>query len=377
MKTSLIFFFLTTIVLPFWLVAQTGIHKNSIQPTPVVKLSQPIIFDGIPDEKAWDEVPALPMTTLIPAFGKEPAESSIIKIAYDDEYFYVSGILNYNDPTNIRAIGKKRDYGDRSTCRFGFLLDTFNDRENAVVFVTNPNGIRVDGAIKNDCENEGNDYNSSWNTFWDVKTTLTDQGWTAEFRIPFSSLRFQVNDDKTLMGVLITRWSPALPELSNYPVSSPRLSSPYYRPSLSSVIEFQGLQPAKPIYITPYIVSGISQINRLNDAGTAYGLDSDLTFDIGGDLKFSIANNLTLDLTVNTDFAQVEADDQKINLSRDVWSYPQLVVRVRVPDHDAAVRILRTRIFADLIRVHPRLQSISDHPRSNKRLRHKTMTYRY
>ncbi len=323
MKTSLIYFVIVNVSLSCYLTAQNGPDLTKIRPIPVVKLSKNIIFDGIPDEEAWDVVPALAMTTLLPVFGEEPAESSVVKIAYDDEYFYVSGILNYSDAESIRAIGKKRDYRDRSSSWFGFILDTFNDRENAVAFFTNPNGIRTDGAIKNDCQNENDDFNTSWNTFWDVKTTIQEDGWTAEIRIPFSSLRFQTNDDKTLMGILITRWSPALPELSNYPASSPRLSSAYYRPSLAGVIEFQGLQPAKPIYITPYIVGGISQVNRLNEAETAYGLDSDFPFDVGGDLKLSLANNLTLDLTVNTDFAQVEADDQKINLSRFSLFFPE------------------------------------------------------
>jgi hypothetical protein len=323
MKNDMVLSVILVLLFPHCLLAQSKTYFDAEGPFPVVKLSGEIIFDGVPDEQAWDAVPPLPMVALMPAFGKEPTESSVVKIAYDDDYFYVSGILNYNDPKNMRAIGKKRDYGDRSSCLFGFFLDTFNDRENAVAFFTNPNGIRSDGAIKNDCQVEDNDFNGSWNTFWDVKTTITDQGWTAEFRIPFSSLRFQVNDDKTLMGILITRWSPALPEMSNFPMASPRLTSPYYRPSVSNVIEFQGLKASRPVYITPYVVGGISQLNKLNEAGTAYGMDSDFTYDIGGDVKLSLANNLTLDLTVNTDFAQVEADDQKINLSRFSLFFPK------------------------------------------------------
>jgi len=301
--------------------ATNGLGGN--EPYIVTRITGGIIFDGIPDEEVWQAIPALPMITLMPALGKEPSQASVVKIAYDDEYFYLSGILYYSDIKNMRAIGKKRDYGDRSSCIFGFILDTFNDRENAVAFFTNPNGIRTDGAIKNDCQNEGNDFNISWNTFWDVKTDINDNGWTVEFRIPFSSLRFQVKDGKTLIGILVTRWSPALPEMSNFPISSPKLSSPYYRASLSNVIEFDGLQSSKPVYFTPYVVGGVSQINKLNEAGANYVMNSDFKYDIGGDLKLSISNSLTLDLTVNTDFAQVEADDQKINLSRFSLYFPE------------------------------------------------------
>jgi hypothetical protein len=293
------------------------------EPYKATRISGEIIFDGIPDEAVWQSIEALPMVTIVPAFGKEPGETSVIKIAYDDEYFYVSGILNYNDIRNLRAVGKKRDYGDRSSSWFGFILDTFNDRENAVAFMTNPNGIRSDGSIKNDCEDEDRDFNGSWNTFWDVKTAITDEGWTAEIRVPFSSLRFQVQDGRTLMGLLIVRWSPAISELSTFPQASPRLSSPYYRPSLSRVIEFEGLQATNPLYITPYVIGGLSQIYELNEAGSAYIMKTDYKYAAGGDVKYSITNNLTLDLTINTDFAQVEADDQKINLTRYSLYFPE------------------------------------------------------
>ena len=323
MKSFTVFFVFFGTAFPILLPAQTERTLLSGEPIPVVKLSQSIVFDGIPDEEAWKDVPALPMVTLMPVFGKEPTENSIIKIAYDDDHFYVSGILNYEDIGNLRAVGRKRDYSSRSSSWFGFLLDTFNDRENAVVFMTNPNGTRSDATIQNDYKNEGKDFNGSWNTFWDVKTAVTERGWTAEFRIPFSSLRFQVDRGKTLMGILLLRWSPAKPELSTFPEASPKLSSSYYRPSLSRVIEFEGLRSAKPIYITPYAIGGLGQVNALNEAGAAYIMNSDFQYDAGGDVKFGITNNLTLDVTVNTDFAQVEADDEKINLTRYSLYFPE------------------------------------------------------
>jgi hypothetical protein len=323
MKKFKVIVFLSLVLLVSRLAAQDEGNLNYPEPIKVQKLTEAINFDGIPDEVAWKDIPSLSMVTIMPAFGKEPGEPSIIKIAYDGEFFYVSGILNYNDINNLRAVGKKRDYGDLSSSWFGFILDTFNDRENALAFMTNPNGTRSDGTIKNDCQDENNDFNGTWNTFWDVKTVITDSGWSAEFRIPFSSLRFQAEEGKTRMGILIIRWSPAIPELSTFPASSPKLSTPYYRPSVSRVIEFEGLKPEKPVYITPYIVGGLSQVNELNAGSTAYEMDSDFKYDFGGDVKFCITNNLTLDLTVNTDFAQVEADDQKINLTRYSLYFPE------------------------------------------------------
>jgi hypothetical protein len=316
------FIFLIPILRSF---GQEQVSGSSDIPDPfkVTKLPGGITFDGIPDESAWQSIPDLPMVMLVPVPGNDPIETSVIKLAYDDEYFYASGFLYYQDPKNIRAIGKKRDYDTRSCDWFGLTVDGFNDRENAVVFMTNPNGIRSDGTIKNDIMDEDADFNGSWNTFWDVKTNITEQGWSAEIRIPFSSLRFQTIQGKTLMGVILMRWSPAKPEMSTYPAVSPKFNTAYWKPSLSRVVEFEGLHPKKPVYITPYIISGVGQVNELNEAGIDYKMKSTLKLDAGGDIKYSITNNLTLDLTINTDFAQVEADDQKINLTRYSLYFPE------------------------------------------------------
>jgi hypothetical protein len=302
---------------------QSSTYSNTLEPLKVKRIYGGIKFDGVPDDPAWQSIQSLPMVMLAPVSGSEPTEKSAIKIAYDDEYFYVSGLLNYHDIKYIRSVGKKRDYDSKSTDWFGLTLDTFNDRENAVQFLTNPNGIRSDATIKNDIENEDNDRNRSWNTFWDVKTSINQLRWSAEFRIPFSSLRFQDNHGKTLMGIILMRWSPAKSELSTFPAVSPKLNTPYFKPSLSRIIEFEGLKPRKPIYVTPYIIAGVGQMNELNEAGSAYKMNSTIKLDAGGDIKYSITNNITCDLTVNTDFAQVEADDQKINLTRYSLYFPE------------------------------------------------------
>ena len=187
-------------------------------------------------------------------------------MAYDEQYFYVSGILNYKNSENMRAIGKKRDYVTPSCDWMGILLDTYNDRQNAVTFLTNPNGVRTEGTVKNDCTDSNTDVNFSWNTFWDVKTVINNQGWSAEFRIPFSSLRFQLREDKSLMGICIMRYSPAISEISTFPAVSPNFTSAYWKPSLTALVEFDGLKHKKPVYFTPYISSGINQESELNES---------------------------------------------------------------------------------------------------------------
>ncbi len=293
------------------------------RPFKVTRLTGPIVFDGVPDEEAWQSVPALPLTMHMPVSGNDPTQHSVVKIAYDDDYFYVSGVIYYSDKSKLRAIGKQRNYDLLYTSGFSFILDTFHDRENAVFFGTNPNGLRSDATIKNDCEDEDTDFNVSWNTFWDVETVITEQSWSAEFRIPFSSLRFQSVGGKTSMGITIMRWSPGLPELATFPNISPKLSNSYFRPSQSATIEFEGLLSTRPLYITPYLIGGVGQLNELNVAGSAYHMSSTPKYDAGLDLKYGITNNMTLDVTFNTDFAQVEADDQMINLTRYSLFFPE------------------------------------------------------
>jgi hypothetical protein len=295
----------------------------SQNPLVVTKIEGGITFDGVPDEEVWNQVPRLHFIMHMPVFGNEPSDLSVIKIAYDNDYFYISGILNYKDPSGIRAVGKKRDYAVPATDFFGAVLDSYYDRENAVAFWTNPNGLRTDATVKNDVADPNTDISFSWNTFWDVKTVINENGWSVELRIPFSSLRFQVKDGKTLMGLTIMRYDAAKSEASTFPSISPEFNSAFWKPSLSYPIIFTGLKPDNPLYVVPYITSGLSQMNDLNEAGTAYKMESTPKFDAGLDAKFSLTNNLTMDLTLNTDFAQVEADNQKINLTRFSLFFPE------------------------------------------------------
>jgi hypothetical protein len=301
------------------------IYSNtySQEPLEVAKISGGITFDGVPDEEAWKSVPALPMIMHSPVFRNEPTETSVIKIAYDDNYFYISGILNYKDRATMRDFGRKRDYATPSCDWLGITLDTFNDKQNAVGFFTNPNGVRTDAAIKNDALLRNEDMNFSWNTFWDVKTAINESLWSAEFRIPLSSLRFQVEGGKTRMGLILWWYIAAKSEIDTYPAVSPDFQNAFWKPSLTTTIVFEGLKPRNPVYITPYVTSGLSQENELNEAETAYKMKSTPKFDAGLDAKYSLTNNLTMDLTLNTDFAQVEADDQKINLTRYSLFFPE------------------------------------------------------
>jgi hypothetical protein len=307
---------------PFLCHAQNREPKPAEAPYQVTRISGGITFDGIPNEAVWESIEALPLTMYVPVFGEAPTEESTIKIAYDDEYFYASAWFFYQEPDQIRAIGKKRDYMSHAPDWFGFTMDSFYDKENAFIFGVNPNGARIDGTIKNDLQIRS-DLNFSWNTFWDAEIVMHDAGWTVETRVPLSSLRFQTREGKTRMGLILTRWIAAKNETVTWPVLSPDFAYANWKPSLARLVEFEGLEPKKPLYVTPYVTAGIEQANKLNQQETGYEMHSTFKKDAGLDVKYSLTNNLTADLTINTDFAQVEADDQVINLTRFSLYFPE------------------------------------------------------
>ena len=286
----------------------------------------PIDFDGKPDEAAWDHLEPFPLVTHMPVFGNPPSERSVIRMGYDDQYIYVGALMFVSDPSYIRALGKKRDMETMSSDFFLLGFDTYNDKENALMFATNPLSLRWDAAVSNDgtIVMEEMPVNMDWNTFWEVKTSYDEKGWYCEMLIPISSLRFQDIDGRTVMGISVFRWIPAKNEGDIFPaISNEWGPTSHIKPSLYQEVVFEGLSPKKPLYITPYILTGFDQENKLNDAETGYDYGKDLRFEPGIDIKYGINPNTVLDLTANTDFAQVEADDQQFNTTRFSLFYPE------------------------------------------------------
>jgi hypothetical protein len=283
------------------------------------KMDQAIVFDGTPDEAAWEQLDPFPMISHMPVFGNSPSEKSVIRMGYDNQFVYVGGLLYVSDPSFIQAVGKKRDMDIMSSDFFMLSVDSYNDKENSLVFGTNPLGFRFDAAISNDgtMSMDQMPVNMDWNTFWEVKASYDDKGWYFEMRIPISSLRFQDIDGQTVMGISVFRWLPGKNEGDVFPATSNEWGpTSHLKPSKYEEVVFKDLSPKKPLYITPYLLTGFDQQNELNDAETAYEYKQDFKFEPGLDIKYGINPNTVLDLTVNTDFAQVEADDQQFNTTR-------------------------------------------------------------
>ena len=297
------------------------------EPVKIKRITEAVKFDGIPDEGLWKELNSFKLTMWRPNFGAETSETSEVRIGYDDKYLWVGASLYMKDPSRIFVAAKKRDEMLWDYDAFGIILDTYNDNENGLAFFTNPTGLRTDFTISNDGSSAGGSsipWNTSWDTFWDVKTFRDEKGWYLEMRIPFSSLKIKTENGIATMGMILQRSISSNNETDLYPAIDRKYGySAFTKPSQAAKINIEGAQPTKPIYIAPYLLSGFSRENVQNNTETQYNKMDKPEFNGGLDIKYNINSNLTIDLTANTDFAQVEADDQQVNLTQYSLFFPE------------------------------------------------------
>ncbi|HJR59969.1 MAG TPA: DUF5916 domain-containing protein [Vicinamibacterales bacterium] len=300
------------LVTPFVPAAVTAQER----PLELTRLTGPITMDGRLDEPAWQAIPALPLTMYTPVFSGVPTQRTEIRVAYDDEHFYAAGWFYDSDPSGIRVNSLYRDRWNGDDA-FAIYIDAFNDNQNAKWFGTTPAGMRFDVLVSDD----GNTTNDNWDAFWISKTSVTEAGWFAEVRIPFSSLGFQVGPDgRAVMGLTVTRLVSRLAERVTFPAIDPKF--PFRRPSVAQDVVMHGVRSRTPFYVTPYVLGGASRSYVPGPDG-AFRRDRDTPGELGIDARYPLSGTLTLDLTANTDFAQVEADEQQIALDRFPLFFPE------------------------------------------------------
>ncbi len=290
-------------------------------PIEVLKTTESIVFDGKIDEEVWEKAKPFPMTRQSPDYGSEPSEKTDVRIVYDNDFLYMGSKLFHKDVSKIQDYSKKRDGGgpmDYMT----IVLDGYNDQTNGLVFATTPAGLRWDGSVTFD--SKGLSLTSDWNTYWEVKTSRDDKGWYAEFKIPLSSLRFNSNSEEVIMNLVLYRKIASKNEFSVFPNIPPN----WGLLSFANIAEgypilFRDIKNNNPIYVTPFILGGLGGNNQLNETGTTYKNSSISEVEAGLDVKYSLSSKLTLDATVNTDFAQVEADNFQVNLTRSSLFFPE------------------------------------------------------
>ncbi|MGQ0639385.1 MAG: DUF5916 domain-containing protein [Gemmatimonadaceae bacterium] len=297
-------------------------------PMPIARLTGQIRLDGIVNEPAWEVAQTLPMFMFSPSFLAPLSERTEVRIAHDDRYLYVAGKLYDSDVSQIRTNTFYRDAYSGDDL-LAIVVDSYNDYETAVWFVTNPASARSDRSVSNDAVFSGgvNAMNSDWNSHWDVATSQNEHGWYAEFRIPFSTLGFQVKGDEVAMGVIVYRFIARKNERHTFPAIDPKWGGlAFAKPSQAQRVVLRQVRQSKPVYVTPYVLGGARRTPQLNEPAGAAAFWSTTArewSDVGGDLRYSPTSNLALDLTMNTDFAQVEADDQQINLTRFPLFFPE------------------------------------------------------
>lgn len=284
-------------------------------------------IDGVLDERVWQQ--ATPITDFVqtePSEGQPATEPTEVRILYDDRAIYV-GVMAYDsDPSHIVTSDARRDSALSGQDSFQLILDTYHDRQNGFIFGTTPVGMQYDAQVRNEGEQQstgapalgrtgggsGGGLNVNWDGAWDVKTKITDKGWSAEFMIPLRTLRY--GPPPQVWGLNFARsierkreqvyWSP--------------LTRVYNITRLSSAGELRDLNVAAPrnFKVMPY---ALGSANRNFTPGSKTERDANW----GVDAKIGVTSSLNLDLTYNTDFAQVEVDEQQVNLTRFNLLFPE------------------------------------------------------
>jgi hypothetical protein len=273
-----------------------------------VRAAGEITLDGNLDEPAWLDAPlAKGFIQSDPREGEPATYDTEVRVLYDDHALYIGAFAKDDEPGSIIIKDLKKDFDTENNDGFTVILDTFRDERNGYIFSTNPAGAKFDSQVSN----EGRENNTNWDGIWEVRTRVAEQGWYAEIKIPFRTVKFR-SDDPQSWGVNFRRKLRRLNEDSFWsPV--PRIYD-IERVSLAGSVDgMQGLRPGKNIRVKPY---------ALASANTVPGSTVD-DYDFGLDVKYGVTSGLTWDFTVNTDFSQVEADEQQINLSRFNLFFPE------------------------------------------------------
>lgn len=275
-----------------------------------VRATGPMTIDGVLDETVWTEAP--PATGFIqsdPAEGEPATEITEVRVAYDEHNLYIAAICRDSDPSGIVVNDIRKDFSGRDQDTFEVLLDTFADRRNGFVFVTNAEGARADTQMAN----EGREVNANWDAVWWVQARRTAEGWTAELRIPFKTLRFQPGDGRT-WGINFARRVRRKNEVSYWSPVTRAFS--IYRASLEGdLVGLPALRTGRNLRVKPFLLGGAVR----GDGEREFALDASA----GVDIKAGLTPSLTLDVTVNPDFAQAEADEQQVNLTQFSLFYPE------------------------------------------------------
>lgn len=268
-----------------------------------------IKLDGVLDEPVWrSAAPASGFLQSEPKENNPASEDTEVRVAFDADSLFIAAYCHDREAGKLVVAALRKDFKEDEQDSFGVALDTFRDRRNGYIFYTNPEGAKADQQFAN----EGREVNQSWDAVWWVATRRVEDGWIAEIRIPFKALRFEPSDHAT-WGINFSRRIRRKNELTYWSLI-PRAYT-FARASLGG--DLAGLDagtPGRDLRLKPY-VSG----RTVRPVGGSF----DRGGDVGLDFKAALTSSLTLDATVNPDFAQAEADEQQVNLTQFSQFFPE------------------------------------------------------
>ena len=282
-----------------------------------VRLEGTLRIDGKLDEPFYERVPAMSdFTQIEPDEGELATERTEVWLAFDRENIYISFRCFDSQMDRLVANEMRRDSNNvwNGNDLVGFVFDTFHDRRNGVLFTVTPIGGRQDGQVTNERQ-----WNADWNPIWDVKVGRFERGWTVEAAVPFKSLRYQPGADQT-WGFNVLRVKRSKNEMSFLrALPAARGQQGLQQVSLAgTLVGIEAPSGSKNLEIKPYATASLT-----TDVNATPTLSNHPRGDAGLDLKYGVTQNLTADVTINTDFAQVEADEQQVNLTRFSLLFPE------------------------------------------------------
>ena len=267
-----------------------------------------IVIDGSLDEAPWRQAPKIgDLIQRIPEAGAEPTEKTEVTLLYDKDNLYIGVMCYDSEPQRMLASEMARDASLRADDRLEIVLDTFRDHSNAFYFSTNPAGALVDGLVFANGET-----NNDWDAIWIVRTEQTDDGWSAEFAIPFKTLNFPAGE--TVWGFNISRTIQRKLEENRW--TGARFQTQFFQISeAGEITNLEGLEQGAGLDVRPFVAG--RWLHRGADGdGTAAGKP-------GLDLFYNITPSLKLSVTANTDFGETEVDARQINLTRFSIFFPE------------------------------------------------------
>jgi hypothetical protein len=259
------------------------------------------VLDGKTDDPAWQNAQVIDQFLQYqPKKGAETRFKTEVRITYDDKYIYVLGRMYDPAPDSIVSLLSRRDVRTASE-QLKIVIDSYHDRRTGFEFCVNPAGVKRDYYVYDD-----NNEDPTWDGIWDVATKIDSLGWVAEFRIPFSQLRFGNSADHTF-GLLVVRDVARTSERISWPLYDNDKQG--YISQLGELAGIRDLAAVRRLEVTPYVVTK----NETRPTSSSFNHPQSLS--AGADVKYGLSSNLTLDATINPDFGQVEADPAVLNLS--------------------------------------------------------------